>query len=371
MAEKIIINLIQDLATPHNNVFIEQFLGRADVDLKLWYARAEDFGYYQWKRDISNQHITSTAYGSNLNLSFLRYCMLRKNERFVIVGWMNINTRILHLLFFLFRRTYNHWTDRPNPHQEGMTIKQKALRWASYRLLRFSRCSVFGVGKTTVDCFRNWGFPDRMLTNLPIFVSVDDDISAYRARRVELHTLYDVPSGGGLLVAGSRLIFEKGYDLLIQAIAEFPQDLRRKTKLVIVGSGEESNALKQQIASLNLQDSVCIEDWLDIEAFKALIANSDIFVHPARFDAYGGTILAMALGVAVIGSTGAGAAVDRIIPDVNGLLYEATDIQALACAITQLLDDDELRLRLAAAGRRTALKWHPRRGVDILMEHSI
>ena len=130
MAKKVVINLIQDLTTPHNNVLIEQFLGRVDVDLKLWYASAGDAGRYQWKTDISNQYMASTIYGNKLNLSFLRYCLSHTDERFVIVGWGNPNTRLLHLLFFLLRRPFSHWTDRPNPKQEVMALKQKFLRWA-------------------------------------------------------------------------------------------------------------------------------------------------------------------------------------------------------------------------------------------------
>ena len=206
MTKKVVINLIQDLATPHNNVLIKQFAGRLDVELKLWYASAGDAGRYQWKTDISNQHIGSTIYGSKLNLSFLRHCLSRKDERFVIVGWMNANTRLLHLLFFLLRRPFNHWTDSPNPKQKGITFKQKFLRWTAYRLLRFSHCTVFGVGKPTIDCFRAWGFPDRMLVNLPIFVAVNEDISAYRALRDPLRAKYGVPVDGFLLTAGSRLI---------------------------------------------------------------------------------------------------------------------------------------------------------------------
>jgi len=365
------INLIQDLATPHNNILIEQFVGRDDVDLKLWYASAGNLGRYPWKTDLTNQHIPATIYGSKLNFSFLRHCLSRRNEHFVIVGWMNTNTRLLHLLFFLLRRPFNHWTDLPNPKQAGMSLKQKILRWAGYRLLRFSRCIIFGVGKTTMDCFRDWGFPDRMLVNLPIFVAVDDEISAYKACRSQLHAHYGVPEDGFLLVAGSRLTFEKGYDLLIQSITMLRPDLRSKTKLVIVGSGEEFEALQQQIVALNLQDSIVMEKWLEIGDFKALIANADIFIQPARFDSYGGTTLGMALGVAVVGSTGSGAAMDRIEPGVNGLLYEATDTHALTSSITRLLDDAELRLRLASAGRQTALNWHPRRGVEILMQNSI
>ncbi|MEI2690867.1 MAG: hypothetical protein V9H69_14615 [Anaerolineae bacterium] len=36
---KPVINLIQDLATPHNNVLIRHFMGDLNAKIKLWYAR--------------------------------------------------------------------------------------------------------------------------------------------------------------------------------------------------------------------------------------------------------------------------------------------------------------------------------------------
>ena len=358
--KKTTINLIQDLATPHNNVLIEQFVGRADTEIKLWYVKPHDSVRYQWSSDISQQHCPANYYGERLNIGFLRYCFAHKHEKFVIVGWMNINTRFLHLLFFLLRRPFNHWTDLPNPTSDDVSITKKFMRWAVYKMLRYSHCKVFGVGKITMDCFRKCGFTENMLVNLPIFVAVDEDIPVYRCRRSELFEHYAVPNDGFLLSAGSRLIFEKGYDLLIRSIAELTPKLRNKVKLVIVGSGDETDSLNKLIIDLNLTMAVRIEKWLDINDFKSLIANSDIFLHPARFDSYGGTTLGMALGVPVIGSSGAGAAVDRIDNGVNGFIYEATDIQSLAGYITRLLNDAELRQRMGDAGRKTALQWHPR-----------
>jgi len=368
---KVIINLIQDLATPHNNVLIEHFIGREDVEIKLWYAQAQEKNRYQWNTDISQQHCPATIYGNGVNFDFLRYCLAHRDERFVIVGWMNSNTRLLHLLFTLLRRPFNHWTDMPSRADNGMPLRKRTLRWLAYRLLRYSRSRVFGVGITTVEFLRALGFPEHRLFSLPIFVSVDEDIMDYQARREEMHRRYMVPRGGFLLSAGSRLIFSKGYDLLIKAIADLPDALRHTIKLVIVGSGEESVSLQGQIKALGLQDTVQIENWLDIADFKALIANSAIFIHPSRFDSYGGTTLGMALGVPVIGSTGAGAAVDRIEHGVNGLLYDATDTKALAGHIAALLEDSDLRQRIGHAGRETALHWHPSRGVEILLQYSI
>jgi glycosyltransferase involved in cell wall biosynthesis len=368
---KIVINLIQDLATPHNNVLIEQFRDRTDAEIKLWYAMVQDPGRYQWKTDISHEHFPAHIYGNRFNWAFLRYCLGHPQEKFVVVGWMNINTRLLHLLFFLLRRPYNHWTDLPDPKMQDMSLKQKCLRWAAYRLLKHSHCKVLGVGITTLNCFRAWGFPEEKLVNLPIFVSVDENFEVYQARRDEFLTRYGVSLGGFLVSGGSRLVYEKGYDLLIRAVALLPADIRAVLKVVIVGSGEVLPVLQCLVDELNLASCVIFEQWLAIADFKALIANSDVFIHPARFDSYGGTTLGMALGVPVIGSTGAGAAVDRIEHGVNGFLYEATDTRALASYIRQFLTDPELRRRLGEAGRETALRWHPRRGVDILVQHSI
>lgn len=369
--QRAIINLIQDLATPHNNVLIEQFRDLPGVEIKLWYSMGQDTERYQWTKDISHEHFPATIYGSSFNWEFLRYCLSHPREKFVIVGWMNTNTRLLHLLFFLLRRPFNHWTDLPNPKIRGMSLKQRWLRWAAYRLLKYSRCKIFGVGRTTIDCFRDWGFPAQRMVNLPIFVTVEEDFPAYQAQRNDLLARYGAVPGDFLISGGSRLIHEKGYDLLIRAVAILPEEIRAVVKVVIVGSGDALAELEQLVVDLNLAHCVVLEKWLAIGDFKALIANSDVFVHPARFDSFGGTTLGMALGVPVIGSIGAGAAVDRIEHGVNGFLYEAEDIEALAGAIVQLYRDPELKQRMGRAARETALQWHPRRGVEILLQNAI
>ena len=369
--KKIIINLIQDIPTPHNNVLIEQMATHPRLLTNLWYAERQDLSRYQWESDISRVENKDAFYTSSLNLRFLWGCIQRKNEKFIIVGWMNINTRLLHLLFFILRRPYNHWTDNPNPMFGSITLKDRVVRWSAYKLLKFSRCKVFCVGRTTVEYFKSIGFSEDRLINLPIFVTVEDEVSRFLKQRTAIYYRYKVLDGCFLLSAGSRLIRDKGYDLLIQAIAELPVHTRKCVRLIIVGSGVESDNLHQQVADLGLLDQVYFEKWLEIEDFKALIACSDIFLHPARFDSYGGTTLGMALGVPVIGSTGAGAAVDRIEHGVNGFLYDPEDTKALAGYIFLLINDPKLRARIGAAGEVTAKRWPVNRGVDIIIENSI
>jgi len=370
-SQKKIINLIQDLATPHNNVLISGFKGYHEAQIKLWYAQDMDQSRYQWKTNISHEHFPAEIYGTSLNWRFIKYCLSHPEEKYIIVGWMNTNTRLLHLLFFLLRRPFNHWTDLPDPKVQGLSFKQKFLRWSAYRLLKHANSKVFGVGVLTLNCFRKWGFSSNQLVNLPIFVAVDENLPSYHSKRSKLFEQYTIGQQSFLISAGSRLIPEKGYDLLIKAIRLLDPELRKHIKVVIVGSGECLPELQQLVIDLNLSGQILMEKWLDIDDFKALIANSDVFVHPSRFDSYGGTTLGMALGVPVIGSNGAGAAFDRIEQGRNGFLYDADDIQALANYITLLYQNPELKRRMGLEAYKTASQWPPRRGVDIILNNAI
>ena len=105
--------------------------------------------------------------------------------------------------------------------------------------------------------------------------------------------------------------------------------------------------------------------------FKKLIAASDIFIQPSRFDSYGSTILGMSLGIAVISSKSSGAGIDRIKNGKNGLLYDAEDIEALKNNIELLLNDQKLKKKIAEAGKKTASYWPPSKGLKILSEKMI
>lgn len=365
------INLIQDLATPHNNVLISAFTEKPGARLNVWYARDQDQKLYPWRKNISHEHYSARIYGNRFNWEFIRYCLKNSHEKFVIVGWMNINTSLLHIIFFLLRRPFNHWTDTPSAHSSNASLPQKISRWLAYKLLRYSRAKVFCVGVTAMKQFRHWGFPEEKLVNLPIFVKTNEDLPALLSRRNDIYARYKLFDDTFIVSAGSRLFHEKGYDLLIQAVSLLDKQVLEKTRVIIVGNGVDLEKLKNLAETLHLGNQIIFESWLDIDDFKALIANSSVFVHPSRFDAYGGTTLGMALGVPVIGSYQAGAAADRIVHERNGYLYDAEDTKTLAKHITHLFADSDLRKRMGEEARKTALLWPPERGADIILQNAI
>ena len=59
---EMIINFIQDIATPNNNVIIKSLSEGKGVRLNLWYAFAKH-PQYSWKADLTNEVKTAHIYG--------------------------------------------------------------------------------------------------------------------------------------------------------------------------------------------------------------------------------------------------------------------------------------------------------------------
>jgi len=104
-------------------------------------------------------------------------------------------------------------------------------------------------------------------------------------------------SGKYRVIAVGRLVKQKGFDVLIDALA-----IARKTediKLVIVGEGPERTYLEEKIKRLQLVDDVMLV------GYKAnpypYISSSDLFVLSSRWEGYVNTVIeAMALGVDIV-----------------------------------------------------------------------
>ena len=143
------------------------------------------------------------------------------------------------------------------------------------------------------------------------------------------------------LLAVGRLEPQKGYDVLIDAIAQVPE-----VRLDIAGEGGQRERLEQLIAQHGIGDRVrLLGQRADV---PELLARADAFVHSARWEGFGLVLLeAMAAALPIV-ATEAGA-----IPEVVGdaaLLVPPDDPGALAGAIRRLAGDPALAQRLGADG---------------------
>jgi glycosyltransferase involved in cell wall biosynthesis len=98
------------------------------------------------------------------------------------------------------------------------------------------------------------------------------------------------------------------------------------------------------------------------EVLMPLIQASDVVALPSLWEPFGFTILeAMALGRPLVSTAGHGAD-DFVTCGDEGLLVPSDDPQALADAISRLLDDEELARALGAKAAKRAEQYGPERG---------
>ena len=187
------------------------------------------------------------------------------------------------------------------------------------------------------DYIRRAGWPAERVHYLPNFAAQENSPPL---PRTGLATPEDAP----LALALGRLHRNKGFDILLDAVAQVP-----RVHLWLAGEGEERAALESQAARLGIAGRVGFLGWRDDVA--ALFASADMLVSSSRHEPLGNVVIeAWAAGVPVIAAASAGPR--ALIRDgETGLLVPPEDAGALAAALRRLAADRDLHARLAAAGR--------------------
>ena len=164
---------------------------------------------------------------------------------------------------------------------------------------------------------------------------------------------FGIPDGVFTLAAAGQLIPRKGHRYLLEAVSELKLT-HPAFRLVIFGEGYLNNQLRAQASSLGLGDVVQFAGYRD--DLDSYIGCFDLFVHPVLAEGLGVAVLkAAAAGVAVV-ACDAGGVSEAVTDGETGLLVQPGDSKALREAIVSLMDDPELRSRLAGAGRERMQK---------------
>jgi glycosyltransferase involved in cell wall biosynthesis len=167
------------------------------------------------------------------------------------------------------------------------------------------------------------------------------DCGAFRAE-------LGIPAEAFAIAAAGQLIPRKGHSFLLQAASELRLS-HPGFRLVIFGEGYLGNQLRAQAASLGLGDAVQFAGYRD--DLDHFIGCFDLFVHPSSAEGLGVAALkAAAAGLAVVGCK-AGGMRESVADGKTGILVAPEDAEALCRAIATLMDDDELRSAMGAAGR--------------------
>ena len=202
------------------------------------------------------------------------------------------------------------------------------------------------------------GIAKRAVRRIPNGVAVERYTPVDATTRLALRGELGLPRTGLLATYTGRLVSYKGLAGLLRVwrrlCGRFPD-----ARLQLVGSGSldlhnVETQLRRYVAAESLGDNVIFSGPVDDVARR--LQASDLFVFPARDEAFGISLIeAMACGLPVV-TTRSGGLADILDNGRDGRCVPVDDESALFDTIASLFDDPAQRARLGRAARDTAVR---------------
>lgn len=163
------------------------------------------------------------------------------------------------------------------------------------------------------------------------------------------------------IVTVGRCNENKNQKMLIDAFAKIC-DKYPDVKVIIYGDGESRKPLSGYVTEIGLSDRISLPG--EVTGVKDLIRNSMMFVLTSDTEGMPNALIeAMAMGIPVISTDcPCGGPAELISSGENGILIPVGDVDALAIAMGQLLDDEILCQRIGNAASKI---------VDVLAEEKV
>lgn len=192
--------------------------------------------------------------------------------------------------------------------------------------------------------------------NLALVIPNGVPVEEVARRAVEpLPMEFEQAFSGPSIVAVGRLETQKGFDILIRALALLRAQGRSEC-IVLVGRGGEQANLAALAQELGIADAVHFAGF-QANPF-AFMARATVVAMPSRFEGMPMALIeALAVGAAVVASDCRSGPREVLDSGRYGLLVPVEDPKALAAALTTLLEDESLRARLRAAAPVRAAEY--------------
>lgn len=164
-----------------------------------------------------------------------------------------------------------------------------------------------------------------------------------------------------------------GIDTVIKAFAQFYNEISDQEKgkvcLQIYGKGELLEELKKLTRTLKIEEHVIFKGYIPNDKVPRALNDMDVFLLGSRFESFGvAAVEAMACGIPIV-ATDADGFKEVIKGQETGFIVPKNAPEKMAPYLKILYDDDELRKRMGAAGRKrveTLYNWD--KNVETMIE---
>ncbi len=176
------------------------------------------------------------------------------------------------------------------------------------------------------------------------------------------HSLDYIPNSSSILqnksiVSVGRLSKEKGFEDLIDVFYKVVKN-RTNWILNIIGDGEEKEKIEKKIKSYDISKNVILHGYKDKNYIGDMLLNSSIYVMTSYEESFGIVLIeAQSFGVPCVAFDSAKGACEIISDNIDGYLISNRDKEEMASKIIELIDNEELRLKMGEKGKNNSLKY--------------
>lgn len=219
-------------------------------------------------------------------------------------------------------------TDFLSPHFAMSLVNRIRVRIAGFLLTRGNCIRV--VSKRIADSVASkFHISSSKFTILPIYVDIE------KIRNTEpvfdLHKRY--PQFDFIVLVAGRQTSEKNHDLAIRAFHDIVRDHPR-SGLVIVGNGQEHEALQAIVGKLQLRENVIFEDWQD--DLLSYYKTADVFLLTSNYEGFGMALIEAAAAGCPIVTTDVGVVGEVFKDRLSALVCLVGDKRCLAAHLREL-----------------------------------
>jgi len=241
-------------------------------------------------------------------------------------------------------------------------LSVKARRYGRITFACFSRASrIIAITNSFYQSCIEAGIPRRRLALIPNGVDTDVFRPVPADTKRDLRRKLGLPLDATLLVYAGIICREKGIDFLLDVVAMLGS-ARRDITLVLLGPVESWLKKEERIYALAQLDRVQSEELKGLVHYPGSVGNvqeyfqaADIFTSASMKEGFPNVLLeAMASGLPPVVLEVPDVHVNVLRDNVDSLVVRVRDRQTFAARVMELVEDVDLRRRLAAAALEKA-----------------